>query len=216
MKMCRRPVIFFMVLLVAMSAGIATPVQAAPDPEKAKQFILNGIVRTIELLKSQNLPRVEIAKRLRQELRTGFDIPSIAGFALGRLRHTITPDQKRRYIHEFEELVVQTYTNRIFNAGPRVKSISTDIIRVTGTTILKHDQLMVRSEINRSGARWVKIDWRIREQKGRPLIIDIIIVGISQAQVYRSEFTSVLKRSGGGVEGLIAELKKKNAALRSK
>lgn len=177
---------------------------------------MTGVARTIELMKAQNLPRPEIAKRLRQELRRGFDVPTIAGFVLGPLSRRITKDQKRRYLHAFEELIVQTYTNRVFNVRSRIKSVSPDIIRVTGSAPVGRDQLMVRSEVNRSGAKWVKIDWRLRERDGRLLILDIIILGISQAQVYRSEFASVLRRNGGGIEGLIGALKRKNEGLRAK
>lgn len=201
--------------LVALLVGIDSSVEANPDPQEAKRFIMNGVARTIELLKGQNLPRPEIAKRLRRELRSGFDVPTIAGFVLGPLSRRINKDQKRRYLQAFEELVVQTYTNRVFNVRPRIKSISPDIIRVTGSTPIGRDQLLVRSEVNRSGVKWVKIDWRLRERDGQLLIIDVVILGISQAQVYRSEFASVLRRNGGGIEGLIGALQRKNAALRA-
>lgn len=207
--------LFCLVLLLVM-AGSGAPVQAAPDYEKARQFIMTGVARTIELMKIQNLPRPEIAKRLRAELRRGFDVPTIAGFVLGPLSRRITKDQKRRYLHEFEELIVQTYTNRVFNVRSRISSVSPDIIRVTGSAPVGRDQLLVRSEVNRSGAKWVKTDWRLRERGGRLLILDIVILGISQAQVYRSEFASVLRRNGGGIEGLIAALKRKNGVLRAK
>jgi phospholipid transport system substrate-binding protein len=202
------------VLGIAILALPAHPLQAAPDPEKAKQFIVEGIARTIELLKGKNLPRPEIARRLRAELRTGFDVPAIAAFVLGPLRQQMTAEQKGRYLHEFEELIVQTYTNRVFNVRPRIKSISPDIIKVTETIPVGPDQLLVRSEVNRSGAKWVKIDWRLRERDGRLRIVDIIIIGISQAQVYQSEFASVVRRNGGNIEGLIGALKRKNEALR--
>ncbi|MBT5050585.1 MAG: ABC transporter substrate-binding protein [Rhodospirillaceae bacterium] len=207
--------LFFLVVFL-VTAGSGAPLQAAPNYEKAREFILTGVARTIEQLKVQGLPRPEIAKRLRRELRSGFDVPTIAGFVLGPLRRRITKDQKRRYLHEFEELIVLTYTNRVFNVQPRIKTISPDIIRVTGSTPIGSDQLLVKSEVNRSGIKWVKIDWRLRERDGRLLIIDIIILGISQAQVYRSEFASVLRRNGGGIEGLIAALIRKNHVLRAK
>jgi phospholipid transport system substrate-binding protein len=207
--------VLFTVLSVAILCGDAAPLHAAPDSEKAKQFIRHGIARTIELLKRKQMPRPEIEKRLREELRAGFDVPTIAGFVLGPPGRQITQDQKRRYLHEFEELIVQTYTNRVFNVQPRLSSISPDIIRVTGTTPVGADQLLVHSQVNRSGANWVKIDWRLRENDKRLMIIDIIIIGISQAQVYRSEFASVLRRNGGGIEGLIEALRRKNAELRA-
>ncbi len=204
------------VFLIVVCGFFGSPVIAAPDPEKARQFIVSGIARTIELLKGKDLSRSEIARRLRNELRRGFDIPTIAGYVLGPLRNQITPDQKRRYLHEFEELIVLTYTNRVFNVRPRIKSISPDIIQVTGSRPLGSDQLLVRSRVNRAGAKWIKIDWRLRQRNGQFLILDIMIIGFSQAQVYRDEFASVLRRQGGGVEGLIKALKKKNEALRNK
>lgn len=203
------------VIVATVLCGNAPPVRATPNAEAAKQFIRGGIARTIELLKRENMPRMEIETRLREELRAGFDVPTIAGYVLGPLRRGITPDQKRRYLHEFEELIVQTYTNRVFNVQPRIKTISPDIIRVTGTTPVGADQLLVHSQVNRTGANWVKIDWRLRQREQSLLIIDIVILGISQAQVYRSEFASVVRRNGGGVEGLISALKKKNEELRA-
>jgi phospholipid transport system substrate-binding protein len=202
--------------LVLTFCWVSLPAFAAPDPEKARQFILNGVARTIEILKGKGLSRVQIAKRLRKELRTGFDVPTIAGYVLGPLSRQITEDQKRRYLHEFEELIVLTYTNRVFNVRPRIKSISPNIIKVTSTRPIGPDQLLVRSQVNQSGVNWIKIDWRLRERNGRFLILDIMIIGFSQAQVYRDEFASVLRRNGGGVDGLIAALKRKNGALRDK
>jgi len=210
-----RPVAVIIVAAAALAGG-ALPLSAAPDAEAAKQFIRDGIARTIELLKRKNMPRRQIEARLRAELRAGFDVPTIAGYVLGPLRRGITEDQKRRYLHAFEELIVQTYTNRVFNVQPRIETISPDIIRVTGATPVGADQLMVHSQVNRSGATWVKIDWRLRQRDRQLLIIDIVILGISQAEVYRSEFASVARRNGGGVEGLIRALTEKNAELRGK
>lgn len=193
--------------------GIAAPVAAAPDAAKAMAFIRQGIARTVELLRSKQMPRQEIEQRLREELRFGFDVPEIASFALGPRRHGMTRDQERRFLHEFENFIVQTYTQRVFSIQPRVSNIATDVLEVTGTSPAGPDQIVVRSRINQKGARWVDIAWRLREHEDRLRIIDIIIVGISQSQVYRSEFASVARRNGG-IEGLIDAMRRKNEELR--
>ena len=205
----------FPVLLV-LAVGAACPAQATPQPGEARQFILDGVERAIQILRSHHLPRPQIAQRLREELRRGFDVPEMARLILGTARRQATEQQMARYLREFEELVVQTYTSRVLAFGPRVKSDIRDIIKVVDTTPLGGDQLVVRSRINRSGAKWVKIDWRIRRRGKRLLITDVVILGISQIQLYRSEFASVMRRSGRGIEGLIEALRKKNEALRSK
>ncbi len=193
----------------------AAPVQAAPDFVRAKQFVLDGVVRTSAILKAFDQPRDVVSERLRSEFRHGFDINAISNFVLGPYHAQLSPEQKGVYKREFEEFVVQTYTNRIFHFGPKIKGDITDIIRITGQTAVGSDQIMLHSEINRDGAKWVKIDWRLRERNGTLAILDIVIVGISQLQVYRSEMMAVVQQNGRGVDGLIDALRAKNAALRN-
>ena len=159
------------------------------------------------------MPRQDIEQRLREELRSGFDVREIANFALGSLRDNMTADQDRRFLHEFENFIVQTFTQRVFYIQPGGDNIAADILQVTGATPTGPDQIVVHSRINQTGARWVDIEWRLREHEKRLRIIDIIIVGISQAQVYRSEFASVARRNGG-IDGLIEAMRRRNEELR--
>lgn len=193
---------------------VVTPASANPDVARAKQFITDGVLRTAKILRGHNRSRAEIANDLRVEFRRGFDVPTIANFVLGPARDQLSPEQKRLYMREFEELIVQTYTNRVIYFGPRVKSDISDIIRFTSHRMVKKDQIILRSQINREGADWVKINWRLRERNGRLAIIDITLLGISQAQLYRSEIAAVIKRNGRGAEGLIDALRAKTAEIR--
>jgi ABC-type transporter MlaC component len=205
------------ILLVAAAVPLmaAVPVSANPDIARAKQFISDGLLRTAKILRKHDRSRAEIAKDLRVEFRRGFDVPTIGNFVLGPARDQLSAEQKRVYLREFEELIVQTYTNRVIYFGPRVKSDISDIIRFTSHRMVKNDQIILRSQINREGADWVKINWRLRERNGRLAIIDITLLGISQAQLYRSEIAAVIKRNGRGADGLIDALRAKTAQIRT-
>lgn len=200
---------FALSLLILLFA--VTPARSELDAARAAAFILDGVVRTNELLKAHNLPRDEIAERLREELRHGFDVPAIAAYVLGPAHARLSDEQKRVYVREFEDLIVHTFTERVRIAGPRVSDIS-DAVKVVSASPIGKDRMLVHSKINRTGASWVTIDWLLREQNGRISILDIVVLGISQAEVYRSEFASVMRREGG-VDGLIAALRQKNLAL---
>lgn len=204
------------ILLVAAAVPLlaAAPASANPDVARAKQFITDGVLRTAKILRQHDRSRAEIADDLRVEFRRGFDVPTIGNFVLGPARDQMSAEQKRLYMREFEELIVQTYTNRVIYFGPRVKSDISDIIRFTSHRMVKKDQIILRSQINREGADWVKINWRLRERNGRLAIIDITLLGISQAQLYRSEIAAVIKRNGRGVDGLIDALRMKTAQIR--
>jgi len=204
---------FCILLSVVLPAGAAAPAHAGMDIAAAQKFILDGVARTSKLLRAYDEPRATIKAKLRAEFRRGFDIPTIANFALGRARGKLTPAQQKQYEHEFEELIVQTYTSRIIHYGPRVKTDISDIIRFTGHEMLTESQAVLHSEVNRQGANWVKINWRVRRKGNTFAILDISILGISQAMLYRSEIESVVSRNGHGVDGLVDAMRKKNAAI---
>jgi phospholipid transport system substrate-binding protein len=188
---------------------------AAMDIGQAQQFVLEGVERTSRILQAHADSRAAIAEKLRAEFRNGFDIATIANFALGTARAQMSEDQRTAYVREFEELIVQTYTSRVIHYGPRVTGNISDIIRFTGHTPITDDQVMLHSRVNRKAADWVGIDWRVRRKQGRFLIIDIVILGISQATLYKSEIGAVVQQNGRGVDGLVDALRKKSAAIRS-
>ena len=54
----------------------------------------------------------------------------------------------------------------------------------------------------------VKIDWRIvTKDPSKPLIIDVVIEGVSLAKVQKEEFNSIIQSNDGEINALIASLK---------
>jgi phospholipid transport system substrate-binding protein len=207
------------VLLIVsiLLASLAYPKlsSAAMDIGQAQQFVLDGVARTSRILQAHAESREKIAETLRAELRRGFDIATISNFALGSARAQMSEAQRQAYMLAFEELIVQTYTSRVIHYGPRVTGDISDVIRFTGHTAINNEQVMLHSRVNRKAADWVGIDWRVRRKQGRFLIIDIVILGISQATLYKSEIGAVVQQNGRGVDGLVDALRKKSAAIRS-
>ena len=53
--------------------------------------------------------------------------------------------------------------------------------------------------------------WRVKEEKGKFKIVDIIIENVSLAITARNEYTAFIKKSPNGLDGLIADLEQKIA-----
>ena len=54
----------------------------------------------------------------------------------------------------------------------------------------------------------VKIDWRIvTKNPDKPLIIDVIIEGVSLAKVQKEEFNSIIQNNNGDINALLTSLK---------
>ncbi len=54
--------------------------------------------------------------------------------------------------------------------------------------------------------------WRVRESNGALKIVDVVIEGISMSITQRSDFSAVIQRKGGGIDGLLEELEAKLAS----
>ena len=64
------------------------------------------------------------------------------------------------------------------------------------------------------GAPPIKIDWQLTAGDGLYKISDVIIDGVSMGASERSEFASIIQRSGGQVPGLLATMREQTGALR--
>ena len=54
----------------------------------------------------------------------------------------------------------------------------------------------------------VKIDWRIiTKNPDKPLIIDVVIEGVSLAKVQKEEFNSIIQSNNGDFNALLTSLK---------
>ena len=54
----------------------------------------------------------------------------------------------------------------------------------------------------------IKIDWRVvTKNPDKPLIIDLVIEGVSLAKVQKEEFSSIVKNNDGSIDALFKNLK---------
>lgn len=204
--------------VVALSLMLVAPGVSAGVGEGeagAQSFIRDGINRILGILKQREISGAVKLERLRNEFRKNFDHRLIGGFAAGRHFRLASADARQRYLGALENYVVTVYGRRMIHYSGQMdlKLKADDLIRITGTSKVGRGDVIVHSHINRRLLEPVTINWRLRRRQAGYRIIDIIVVGISQAQLYRSEFTSVIRRRGKGLEGLTEALISKRVAL---
>ncbi len=67
-------------------------------------------------------------------------------------------------------------------------------------------QFKVNSRISPTEDEVYPVGWLVEHKNGQFRVLDIVAEGVSMAITLRSEYASVIKRSGGRVEGLVAQL----------
>ena len=194
------------VALVTLSFGYicshGSPVTASEFSNGAEKFIQSLVNQAVPALSGKSLSDKERQYNFRKILRAYFDVDGIGKWALGRYWRKATKGERSEYLVLFEDLIVGTYANRF-------KNYSNEKLAVYGTTS-RGQVAIVNSHLKQDNQKPIRVDWRVKFPDGKYKIFDIIVEGVSMIQTQRSEFSSVIRRNGGKVSGLLAALRQKS------
>ncbi len=185
-------------------AAYSLPAQAAEtNPEV---FLRNLASEAITVLSDDRLDQAGRTNAFRLVLRRGFDIPAVSRFVLGRYWRQASSVEKAQFIQLFEDYMVTVY-------GRRLGQDSGKFLTISGQRMVGLNDAVVHSNIKRQNRSAVSVDWRLKQGENGWRVVDIMAEGVSLALAQRSEFTSVIRASGGKVAGLLSKLRKKTQSL---
>ena len=143
--------------------------------------------------------KMEILKTIAKET---VDIRGIGFYSLGKHRKNMSDQKKEEYLEIFNKYFLKTFSSRLAEyTDPR--------IRVDSQKKLSDKYTMVSSTLLATDDKpEVKIDWRVvTKDPNNPLIIDLIIEGVSLAKVQKQEFYSIIQSNDGDINALLKNLK---------
>ena len=143
--------------------------------------------------------KMEILKTIAKET---VDIRGIGFYSLGKYRKNISDQKKEEYLEIFSKYFLKTFSSRLAEyTDPR--------IRVDSQKKLSDKYTMVSSTLLATDDKpEIKIDWRVvTKDPDNPLIIDVIIEGVSLAKVQKEEFNSIIQSNDGDINALLKNLK---------
>lgn len=180
-------------LTLTMFCSQARALQAA-DPST----LINQLVgQAINVIADKNTSEDLREQKFRSLLQSGFDIPRISRFVLGRYWNGATDEQRKQFSQLFEDWIVRTYSARF-------TQYSGEKIQVTGTRNEGPTTTVVISQfVSPSGAPPAKVEWVVRKSGDNDYtVVDVSIEGVSMALTQRDEIAAVADRNGGTVDGL--------------
>ena len=189
--------IFFVnFLLLFLFFGNATA--GSSDP---KQFIQEIVDEAKKILVDTNSTKYKEDKLTEIALVT-VDIRRVSLYTLGSYRKDLSEKQKEEYTVLFKKYFLKQFVSRLTDySEPKINVISADKknekYTIVSSILLATDK---KSE--------VKIDWRVyTKNPDNPLIVDLIIEGLSLAMATKSEFASVIESNDGNIDALFDRLK---------
>jgi phospholipid transport system substrate-binding protein len=198
-------------LLAFLGAGALAFTLSAParaqgqdlGPDQLVQKITDEILAAVKSDKQLAAGDKQKAVKLAEEKVLPYvDFEQATRLAVGRAWNQATPDQKKRLVNEFRNMLVRTYSNAIQGyEGQTLK-----VLPSRGKQ--DPEDTTVRTQFIRAGGQPLPIDFSMRKTGEGWKVYDITVEGVSLVMTYRSEFDAVVKQEG--IDGLIKRLASKN------
>ena len=168
------------------------------EPDVFVQSVVNRAAKTL----GGNLTKVERIEKLKDIARETVDINAIGRYTLGSYRKELTERQMIEYNVLFQEYFLKSFASRLAEySNPEIEVVSKKKLNENYTMV---SSILVSTEQRPE----VKIDWRVSTKKpNNPLIMNLIIEGLSLARTQREEFSSIIESNDGDINALFLTLK---------
>ncbi|HWC64429.1 MAG TPA: ABC transporter substrate-binding protein [Rhizomicrobium sp.] len=169
----------------------------------AETFVQDNIHKGLDILNSKSLPVDQRRSQFEGFLLGLTDMKRIADFTLGQYRRGASPADLAAFDAAFQNYAVAVYQSYFARyAGQTLK--------VTGSQQRAPDDFIVTTQLidptDRSGQPPLQVDFRVRTDTGKPVVIDFSVSGIWLALEERDQFTSFLGQNGGNIQMLNSHL----------
>lgn len=193
----------FLVMTAILATGLVmnAPTMASASP--AEDFVQDNIHKGLELLNNKQLSTDQRRVQFEGFLLGLTDMKRIADFTLGQYRRSASPADLAAFESAFQNYAVAVYQSYFAKyAGQTLK--------VTGSQARTADDFIVATQLidpnDKSGQPPLEVDFRVRTDSGKPVVVDFSVAGIWMALEERDQFTAFLGQNNGNIHSLIAHL----------
>jgi phospholipid transport system substrate-binding protein len=173
---------------------------AAQGANPAEQFVSGRIRDGLAILNQTNLDAESRSHKFEDFLLEATDLKRIALFTLGSAAGSATPAQRDAFVAAF-----RTYATAVYRSY--FQRYSGQSLTVTGSRANGPGDTIVRtSMVDPNGGRPLAVDFRVRTDGPKPVVIDIGISGVWLALTQHDDFAAFLARNNGNVDALTTHL----------
>lgn len=196
--------------VVLLTLAVHGPARAETTPETlvrdTASAILNDIKANREIYKKDF---ARLYKMADDKVLLHFDFKRMAQWVLGRNWRDATPAQRDRFIAEFRDQLVGTYSQALLNYNDQ------EILYLSSPYKPTDNEALVKTEVRQTGGQPnIPIHYSFyRNSDGAWKVYDITIEGVSLVTNYRSVYATKIKEKG--LDVLIADIAENNKKKRS-
>ena len=194
------------ILLLALLLMPLKPVLAA-DLLAPQQVLNEASIRFKATLEDENMSKdfPVVFKNVTTIIEPFVNFERISMLVLGKQWKKATPEQRDEFTEAFKVKLIRTYARAFLEF--KEWSIRYLPLRLADDA----KKTIVKTEVLQPGIQPISVNYRMHLKKGRWLVYDIIIEGVSLVTNYRSSFNGQVKRIGS-LQKMIDKLHKNNVA----
>tara|TARA_B100000768_G_C11129945_1_gene311324 strand:+ start:145 stop:735 length:591 start_codon:yes stop_codon:yes gene_type:complete len=168
---------------------------------EADVFVQSTVNRASAALNNK-FSKEEKIERLKDIASDTVDIDGIGRYTLGSYKNKITDSQMTEYKFLFRQYFLKSFSSRLAEySNPEIEVVSKKKLNKNYTMV---SSILVSTEQRPE----VKIDWRVSTKNpDNPLIMNLVIEGLSLARTQREEFSSIILSNNGDINALFVTLK---------
>lgn len=186
--------------LLVGAAALALPFASqARASNPAEDFISGNIQAGFDILNDRNLSATERSQRFASFLLELTDLRRVAIFLLGQYAPQASSGDLDAYVAAYQDYVLSVYQSYFARyAGQN--------LRVRSSRERAPNDYIVNTEMV-GGGQPMQIDFRVRTDGAKPVLVDFAVEGIWLALAERDQFVSVLAQNNGDIKALTAHLR---------
>lgn len=194
--------------LIAIILFLETNLSFASEDNKSKEviaFVEEVGNKIVSIAGDKKISEANRREKIVSIVDKSTDSKWIARFVLGKNFKSISEEQQQRFVKLYREFMINTYGPK-FNSYHGKKFNVKSVDKQSMFYIAKAEFLPIDS--NQS----ISIDFRVKENDGKLIIVDFIAEGISLIETQRSEFNSAI--ADNGIEEFLNKLQVRTNELK--
>ncbi len=164
--------------------------------QKPSDLIKEVVDEASRILSSSDPVEAKIIN-LNDLAENNVDINRIAKYTLGKHRKTISDEEINKYFKLYKKYFLKNFSSRLIDyTNPEIIIIDENVINENFTIV---NTILEATSNNPE----LEISWRvITKNPSKPLILDLLIEGLSLAKAQKEEFNSIIKNNDGEINAL--------------
>jgi len=174
---------------------------AAAAGNVAETFVDENIHKGLSILSDKKLTLTQRRDQFETLLLGLVDVRRIALFTLGQYRRSAPPEDVEAFVNAFKNYATAAYQSYF-------AKYTDQTLKVTGSTKRNDTDFIVQTLLvdPNSSQQPSEVDFRVRTDTGKPVLVDVAYQGIWLSLEERDQFVAFLGQNNGNVRTLIAHL----------